>query len=195
MVIDLIRMSGEKIDGVFDDNPSIDNILGYKIVGKIDKASTIKGSFIIAIGNNSIRKKISTMANLCYKSVKGNCHISPGASIGEGSVVMNGACINIGTYIGNHAIINTGACVDHECIIDDFVHISPNATLAGNVKVKEGTHIGSGATVIEGINIGKWATIGAGAVIIKDIPDYAVVIGVPGKIIKFANQEAKNNEQ
>jgi acetyltransferase EpsM len=53
------------------------------------------------------------------------------------------------------------------------------------VKVGEGTHIGIGSSVIQGITIGKWVTIGAGAVIIRDIPDFAVVVGNPGKIIKY----------
>jgi acetyltransferase EpsM len=60
--------------------------------------------------------------------------------------------------------------------------------LAGNVTIGEGSHVGIGATVIQGITIGKWVTIGAGTVIIKDIPDYAVVVGNPGKIIKYNNE-------
>ena len=63
--------------------------------------------------------------------------------------------------------------------------MSPNVSLAGNVTIGEGSHIGIGSCVIQGIKIGKWATIGAGAVIIKDVPDYAVVVGNPGTIIKF----------
>ena len=51
--------------------------------------------------------------------------------------------------------------------------------------VGEGAHVGIGACVIQDIKIGKWATIGAGAVIIDDVPDYAVVVGNPGKIIKY----------
>jgi acetyltransferase EpsM len=67
----------------------------------------------------------------------------------------------------------------------DFVHISPGASLAGNVSVGEGTHIGIGSSIIQGVSIGKWVTIGAGTVIISDVPDHAVVVGVPGKIIKY----------
>ncbi|MDR2919866.1 MAG: acetyltransferase [Tannerella sp.] len=185
VVIDLIRMSGGIIDGVFDDNSLINDLLGYKRLGEINKAPNVNGSFIITIGDNSIRKNIVEKMNLHYESVTGNCHISQDASIGEGTVVMNGACINIGTRIGNHVIINTAACIDHECVINNFVHVSPNATLAGNVRVEEGAHIGLGAQVIQGVSIGKWATIGAGAVIIKNVPDYAVVVGVPGRIIKY----------
>lgn len=87
--------------------------------------------------------------------------------------------------IGRHYIINTGAVVEHDCKLADFIHVYPNASLAGNVSVGVGTHIGIGATVIQGIKIGQWATIGAGAVIIEDVPDFAVVVGVPGKTIRY----------
>ena len=59
------------------------------------------------------------------------------------------------------------------------------------MEVGEGTHVGIGACVIQGIKIGKWATIGAGAVIIKDVPDGAVVVGNPAKIIKMNNLQEK----
>jgi acetyltransferase EpsM len=45
--------------------------------------------------------------------------------------------------------------------------------------------IGIGAILIPGITIGKWVTIGAGTVVLSDVPDYAVVVGNPGKIIKY----------
>lgn len=101
---------------------------------------------------------------------------------------MANVSINPSASIGNHCIINTGSIVEHDCVLSDFVHISPKAALAGNVFVGEGTQIGIGAAVIQGIKIGKWVTVGAGAVIIKDIPDYAVVVGNPGKIIKIKEQ-------
>jgi acetyltransferase-like isoleucine patch superfamily enzyme len=91
----------------------------------------------------------------------------------------------VNSEFGKHCIINTNASVDHDCKIGDFVHISPKVTLAGNVTVDEGSHIGIGSTVIQGRHIGKWVTIGAGAVIIEDVPDYAVVVGVPGNIIRY----------
>jgi acetyltransferase EpsM len=48
--------------------------------------------------------------------------------------------------------------------------------------------IGAGATVTPGIKIGKWALVGAGAVIIENIPDHAVVVGNPGRIIRYTTQ-------
>ncbi len=72
--------------------------------------------------------------------------------------------------------------------LEDFVHISPNVAIAGGVKIGEGTHIGIGACIIPGITIGKWVTVGAGAIIIKDVPDFAVVVGNPAKIIKYSDK-------
>jgi acetyltransferase EpsM len=54
--------------------------------------------------------------------------------------------------------------------------------------VGEGTQVGTGASIIPGVKIGKWASIGAGAVIVEDVPDFAVVVGNPGKIIKYLNE-------
>jgi acetyltransferase-like isoleucine patch superfamily enzyme len=63
-------------------------------------------------------------------------------------------------------------------------HIAPGAHLGGDVMVGEGTLVGLGASVLPQRHIGKWAVIGAGAVVVKDIPDYAVAVGNPAKIIK-----------
>jgi acetyltransferase EpsM len=57
--------------------------------------------------------------------------------------------------------------------------------LAGNVFVGEGTHVGIGASIIPGVKIGKWVIIGAGTIILNDVPDYAVIVGNPGKIIRY----------
>lgn len=152
--------------------------------GKLDGSHCM----VIAIGNNKIRKMIAERyaADMQYRAaIHPATNISGRSSIGDGTVVMAGVTINADTAIGQHCIINTNASVDHDCRISDFVHISPNASLCGNIGVGEGTHIGAGATIIPNLNIGRWCTIGAGAVIVKDVPDYAVVVGNPGRIIKY----------
>jgi len=142
---------------------------------------------IVAIGSNHVRKRISEQrADVRYaKAVHPSCNISPSASIGVGTVAMAGVSVNADAVVGEHAILNTNCCVDHDCKIGSYTHISPNAALAGNVEVGEGSQVGIGASVIPGIKIGKWATIGAGTVIVNDVPDYAVVAGNPGRIIKY----------
>lgn len=147
---------------------------------------------VISIGVNSTRRKVAAKLSgqvAFATALHRDAHISARASIGEGTVVMAGATINPDVAVGRHCIINTSASIDHDCVIGDYAHISPNASLSGDVHIGEGTHFGVGACAIQGVRIGKWCTIGAGAVIIRDVPDFATVVGNPGRIIKINEQQ------
>ena len=175
-----------EISGFLDDHPVCDYLLGYRVQPSSDITDYKALKIIIGIGNNAARKKIVERLNAEYLSaIHPSAIIAPTSQIGTGTVLMANTAVNPDAVIGRHCIINTGAVIEHDCILGDYVHISPNAALAGEVCIGEGTHVGIGASVIQCIKIGKWATIGAGAVIINDVPDYAVVVGNPGKIIKY----------
>ena len=174
--------------GLIDDNPNITSLLDYPVFNTVEQAKVVtEDLFIISIGSNHVRKKVAEKLQHSpfATAVHTSAVVSRRSVIGKGTVVMANVSVNVHSRIGDHVILNTNCSIDHDCVIENFVHISPNAALAGNVEVGEGTHIGIGASVIQGIRIGKWATIGAGAVIIRDVPDYAVVVGNPGRIIKF----------
>lgn len=190
VVLDILLSNKTTVTAIVDDNPKCDVLLNIPVLpfSKFEHQDAI--CFIIAIGNNTIRKTIVTENNFTYINVLHNkAYISKFATLGVGIVVMPNSVINADATIGNHCIINSGAVVEHDCILEDFVHISPSASLAGNVFVGEGSQIGIGACVKQGLRIGKWSTIGAGAVIIDDVPDYAVVVGNPGKVIKFNSND------
>lgn len=187
VIIDIIHKSNlGAIEGVFDDNPTIDKICDIPVFNTEKLDFFLNNSLIISIGNNKNRQMIARRISTNYlTAIHPNSIIASNVTMGEGTVVMAGSIINTYVTVGKHCIVNTGSILEHDCILGDFVHISPNASLAGNVFVGEGTHVGIGAVVIQGIKIGKWAIIGAGSVILSDVPDYAVVVGNPGKIIKF----------
>lgn len=186
VIIDVIHSHGGEIHEIFDDNTSVLEVSGYNVSHTLSNSLLKDAPTIIAIGNNKIRKEIANSFSgkfgnfLSHKSAI----ISPSAKIGKGTVVMANACINAAAVVGRHCIINTASVVEHEVEIKDFAHISPNASIAGNVKIGEGTHVGIGASVIPNVSIGNWVVIGAGAVIIEDIPDFATVVGNPGRILK-----------
>lgn len=190
VIIDILKSCSISIDYIVDDNPKTEIILGIPIVKSDNFDFHNLNNAIISIGNNKVRQSISQKYDVNYvRAIHPNAIISKSAIIGDGSVVMAGAIINPDAIIGKHCIINTGAIVEHDCHIADFSHISPGVSLAGNVSIGIGAHLGIGSCVIQGIKIGKWSTIGAGAVIIKDVPDYAVVVGNPGKIIKYKQHD------
>lgn len=190
VICSIVKSNNDKIDAFIDefsDKHVHENTPVIKYYNK-DEFQNLK--FIIAVGNNKSRffisKKIChTFVNVIHKSSL----IDPNTIIGDGTVFVHGTIVQSGSKIGSHCIVNTNASIDHDCVIDDFVHISPGSTLCGNVEVGLGTHIGAGATLIPGVKVGKWCTIGAGSVVINNIPDFSVVVGIPGKIIKYIDNE------
>ena len=180
VIIDILEANNTPIDYIVDDNPQVNEVLGYEVrrnTGSYDEA-------IISIGSAEIRRKIveSIEAKKYPVAMHPTAVVSPRAKIGEGTVVMQGAIVQTCVEIGKHCIINTGASVDHECRIGDYVHIAPHATLSGDVEVGDGTWVGAGAVVKQCIRIGRNCMIGAGAIVVKDVPDGVTIIGVPGKI-------------
>jgi sugar O-acyltransferase (sialic acid O-acetyltransferase NeuD family) len=188
VVIELLEVNGVDDIEIWDDSDK--SAVWQYAVKKPSLQYEGHLQMVIGIGSNQSRKKVAEKcAGIAdfVTPIHTSAIISQRATVQEGTVVMAGVTVNADTQVGKHCIINTSASIDHDCILEDYVHISPNATLSGSVSVGEGTHIGAGAVVIQGINIGKWCTIGAGAVIIRDVPDFATVVGNPGKIIKTSN--------
>ncbi|WP_026934179.1 acetyltransferase [Christiangramia echinicola] len=187
VIIDIIKsLPNHSIDLVIDDNPAINKLLDYEVEHELLDISPDR-EVVLAIGKNMIRYNLAGKLNIkfCSPLIHSSAIVSDSSMLGNGSVVMAQAVINSSAEIGEHCIINSGAMVEHDVYINDFVHISPGAIITGNVKIGTGTHVGAGATIIPGIEVGKWVTIGAGAVVIENIPDFAVVVGNPAKVVKF----------
>ncbi|WP_299153985.1 acetyltransferase [uncultured Christiangramia sp.] len=188
VILDIINSgTGDTVDYILDDNSEIFDLAGFEINHTVDRNILQKIDTIVAIGDNKIRKhiclkyKIKLHQALIHKTAT----VSKAAIVSKGSVVMAGAVISHSANVGENSIINSNAIIEHDVSIAKFAHVSPGAIVTGAVSIGEGSHIGAGASIIPGISIGKWVTIGAGAVVLKDIPDYAVVVGNPGRIIKY----------
>jgi acetyltransferase EpsM len=201
VIIDIINSLNEyDIIAHIDDKFSAIEKKGSIIYGPISLSKQLakdaEVKFIIAIGDNKIRKGIAEKLNLKVDKFATLIHpsaiISPSAHIGFGTVIMPLVVVNAYSFIGNHVILNTSSVIEHDNQISNYVHISPNSTLTGLVKVKEGTHIGASVTVIPQIQIGKWSIIGAGTTIIRKVEDYKKIVGNPPKEIPyFRRRESK----
>lgn len=181
VIIDILKSSRIELEGLVDDNPNVNELLGYPVFHRKANISPL----IISIGDNKIRQEIVHKLNVEFGiAIHPSAIMSPTATVEEGTVIMQGAIIQSCVHVGKHCIINTGTSVDHECVIEDYVHISPHSTLCGNVHVSEGTWIGAGSTILPGVKIGKWCVIGAGSVVTKNIPDGVLAVGNRCKILK-----------
>ena len=187
VIADIVIKNGDELVGFVDDNTELpDKIVGYPYLGVIDRYREYSDScyFVMGIGTNSIRKRITERMDVnWYSAIHPSAQIAIDTHIGEGTVVMANAVINTSAVIGKHCIINTGSVIEHDNVLGDYVHVSPHASLCGTVFVGDMTHIGAGATVKNNISICADVIVGAGGVVVKDISESGTYIGVPVKRI------------
>ena len=126
--------------------------------------------------------------------------------IGENSIVNNKLTVvrpkNV--KIGKNVNIMNGVLMMSAggITIEDNVRIAANVQLISNnhdpydryvitckpILIKEGVWINAGATILPGVTVGKYAIVGANSVVSKDIPDYAVAVGTPAKVVKYLDK-------
>ncbi|MCL5283506.1 MAG: N-acetyltransferase [Armatimonadetes bacterium] len=112
--------------------------------------------------------------------------IEEGVTIGDNVTVKNGVCIWTGVEIGNGVFIGPNAV-----FTNDLYPRSPRLPAAKDryetgdwlkrTHIREGTSIGANATIIPNVVLGAYSMIGAGSVVTQDVPDFAMVVGVPAR--------------
>lgn len=124
------------------------------------------------------------------------CHVLPGAEIGERCSFGQNCSIASGVVIGNNVKVQNNVSIYEGTVIEDDVFLGPSCVLTNvtnprsqvirralyeKTLLRRGASIGANATIVCGIVIGRYAFVAAGAVVARDVPDYAMMVGVPAR--------------
>lgn len=145
--------------------------------------------FIMAIGEPAVKDVVFEKVNNAGAHVTNLIFpdfIMPrGTTYGKGLVVHKASGLPPCSEFGNNVLIQGKAVMGHDLKVGDNVVISSLAFIGGNTTIGRNTYIAPGSLLRNGINIGENAIVGMGAVVTKDVPDNAVVVGNPAKIIRY----------
>lgn len=143
-----------------------------------------------------IRKVRSAVASGCFDHHGRNINVEKGADFGNGSGISIGNNSGLGVNCAVRGPLEIGDDVmmgrwvnimtnSHDTSRTDIPMNQQGHKPAKKVTIGSDVWIGNRVIILPGVNIGKGSIIGAGAVVTKDVPDYAVVAGVPAKVIKY----------
>ena len=136
--------------------------------------------------------------------------VREGARLGQGCIVGRGAYIGTGVQLGDNCKVQNYALVYEPAVLEDGVFIGPAVVLTNDtfprainpdgslksahdwepvgVTIRKGAAIGARSVCVAPVTIGAWATVAAGSVVTRDVPDFALVAGVPARRIKWVGR-------
>lgn len=195
-VIDVIE-----VEGIFDIAGIVDvpekvgtKVFEYTVVGNDEDLPRLVKEFrffCITVGHVITPVKRKKLFNSLQKMGgqfpvirSPHAYISQTAQIGDGTVVMHRAVLNVNARVGSNCILNTASVVEHDSIVGDHCHIGPLAAINGGCKIESDCLIGSSAVILPGKTVGRNSIVAAGSVVLQDMKENVVLAGNPGTIKK-----------
>ncbi len=134
------------------------------------------------------------------------CHVQAGAHIGTNCVLGQNVNVAGNAVVGNNVKIQNNVSIYAGVVVEDDVFLGPSCVLTNVTNprsqvnrhslyeptlLRRGCTIGANATVVCGITVGRYAFVAAGAVVAKDVPDYALMVGVPARRVGWMSRHGQ----
>lgn len=195
VILELAVQLGYKVRYFYDDDltkigEKCGNIVVKDTISNLLSLELRDQQYVIAIGNNLIRsriaKKLKEKGAFLITLIHPRAELCTSSKIGEGCIIHANSFVWSKCVIDSFSIISPGVVIAHHTKIGECSFVSAGSNVGAGIEVNELSFIGIGSTLMTGVKtIGRNSYIGAGSVIIKDVPDNAVVVGNPGRIIKY----------
>jgi UDP-2-acetamido-3-amino-2,3-dideoxy-glucuronate N-acetyltransferase len=131
------------------------------------------------------------------------CHVMAHSKIGAGCILGQNVLVSPDVVLGNNVKVQNNVALYTGATIEDDVFLGPSCVFTNitnprsqivrrhlyeKTLVKRGATIGANSTIVCGTTVGKYAFVGAGAVVTKDVPDYALMMGVPARQVGWMSR-------
>jgi UDP-2-acetamido-3-amino-2,3-dideoxy-glucuronate N-acetyltransferase len=131
------------------------------------------------------------------------CHIQKGACIGSNCVFGQNCNVANDVVIGSNVKVQNNVSIYTGTTIEDDVFLGPSCVLTNvtnprsqinrhalyeRTTLRRGCSVGANATVVCGVTVGRYAFVAAGAVVTRDVPDYGLVVGLPGRVVGWVGR-------
>lgn len=189
--------AGVEIVGFLDDNKELHGkkVRDIPVLGGTDLLESLKQTMQVEavycpIGNNKLRVKFLTKASLLGYKTPNYIHpsvvMSPDVKIGEGVYILLGTHVMPHVVIEDYVMVSMGVNIAHHSVLQQGTFVSTGVNFGASIVARAYSYIGISSTVMTGLKeLGENCLVGAGAVVIKDVPDNAVVAGVPAKVLRY----------
>jgi acetyltransferase EpsM len=195
------KMGNDEVIGFLNDMIPVGTKIGkYKqipVIGKTEDLYKFLESedisvFIAYVGLLNERSAYEKIRDLKIPEERFHSIIDPTAivpkgycSIGKGVLFAPLSQLSPDTTISDNCMLLGNSFIGHDSFLDHFAHVATNAVVGANVHVGKAVHVGSNSVIREKVRIGDYSLIGAGSVVIDDVPENAIVVGNPARVLRI----------
>ena len=182
--------------------PAGTELLAGSVLGPFSSWKSLPNEVLFAAPLHKAKEMKSRAERICAlsipqsrwaKIIDPSAIVARNTGIGSGSIILPLVVVGPSCSLGHHVVCWPASQVGHNVQISDFVFLGRASVISGYCKLGLGCYVGSGAVIREHCELGVFSIVGSGSVVISNVPDFAIVVGNPARVIGVATTELPNH--